>query len=519
MKFWILKLFLFLSLTTTGQNIRGFYLQDVGTWLGNITEENKILKYAQGNGFNYILFYSLGDIDWNNSAEKNKLGAFIKKSREYGIIQIGGVVEYAGYVSQNIIPYNNTRSSKSERFDVINLEFEFWVSSSISSSYCNKFLRPNGYSCDRTGAWSFAWKQLKLIDDICIANSLTSEIYLGWPTSPEMQQITSRADRILLSAYRPTDSDIYSVSIQRMKYIASIGGTTKTKIITLLSAESSFMGPWLTTHSQFKPYQTFSASFNSETQSFKNNISLQGYQWFTYRYLPKTIITPPTSTATISTTDPTTFCKGSSATLTANIGTNYLWSNGKTSRSIIVTTSGNYSVKVINSNGVTLTSSLKQIIVNPVPIITGDNIILNNVSVILNSTYGDGYRWSNGEITQSIVINQPGTFTVRTYTGPGEFCTSSPFTVTKHVISDINDMYNSNIKVYPTPANNFINVDNNGDDDAIFTLYNIEGKILLQSKIDYKLTVSTDIYPSGLYFYKICPNTKEFGVKKLLINH
>lgn len=146
MKFWILKLFLFLSLTTTGQNIRGFYLQDVGTWLGNITEENKILKYAQGNGFNYILFYSLGDIDWNNSAEKNKLGAFIKKSREYGIIQIGGVVEYAGYVSQNIIPYNNTRSSKSERFDVINLEFEFWVSSSISSSYCNKFLRPNGYS-------------------------------------------------------------------------------------------------------------------------------------------------------------------------------------------------------------------------------------------------------------------------------------------------------------------------------------------------------------------------------------
>ena len=84
--------------------MRGFYLQDVGTWLGNTTEENVILDYAQGNGFNYILFYDLGDINWNSATKKNMLAAFFRKARtQYGILQISAVVEYAGYVSNYII--------------------------------------------------------------------------------------------------------------------------------------------------------------------------------------------------------------------------------------------------------------------------------------------------------------------------------------------------------------------------------------------------------------------------------
>ena len=134
-KLYLLYVLLLINISTFGQNVRGFYLQDVGTWLGSTTQENDILQYAQGNGFNYILLYDLGDINWTSTIEKNKLAAFIVKARTvYGILQIGGVVEYSGYVSQKIIPYNNSRSNVKERFDVINLEFEFWVTSSITSS-------------------------------------------------------------------------------------------------------------------------------------------------------------------------------------------------------------------------------------------------------------------------------------------------------------------------------------------------------------------------------------------------
>jgi len=324
-------------------DIRGFYLQDVGDWLGNTTEENNILTYAQGNGFNYILFYDLGDINWNSSTEKNQLANFINKARtQYGIVQIGGVVEYAGYASDKLIPYNNSRSSSLDKFDVINLEFEFWIPSSISY-YCNKFLSSAGFPCTQAGMWNFAWREFKAIDDICANNGMVSEIYIGWPSASQIQQLASRADRILLSAYRPTDSDIYVYSEQRMRDIGIIGGVTK--ILTLMSAEPDFMGPWLNSHSQAQPYQTMESGLISETESFKQHINLIGYQWFTYKYLPHTIPPNPCIPPSIpNVTGSLLVSPGQTTTLTSTINLGYLWSNGETTQSVEVG-SGTYTVR------------------------------------------------------------------------------------------------------------------------------------------------------------------------------
>ncbi len=49
---------------------------------------------------------------------------------------------------------------------------------------------------------------------------------------------------------------------------------------------------------------------------------------------------------TITASGPITFCTGDSVTLTASSGTNYLWSNGATTQSIIVHTAGSYSAIV-----------------------------------------------------------------------------------------------------------------------------------------------------------------------------
>ncbi len=395
------------------QNIRGFYLQDVGDWIGNSTKENDILNYAQGNGFNYILFYDLGDINWSSSSEKNQLAAFIRKAKtQYGILQVGGVVEYSGYVTQNILPYNNGRSSSLEKFDVINLEFEFWVSSSISSSYCSKFLTSAGFACTKAGAWSFAWREFKLIDNICAANGMISEWYLGWPDLAQMQQIASRADRILLSAYRPSDSDIYTYSKGRMKDIASIGGTTK--VLTLLSAQSSFMGPWLSTHPQTRPFQTLKAGLDAETASFANNIDLQGYQWFTYKYLPKTML----ATASITANGPLSFCPGNSVTLTANTGASYLWSpGGQTTRSINATVAGSYAVRVTSTSGVSVMSSPVVVTLSgsgsaPTVTASGPTTFCPGGSVTLTSSNASSYLWSNGETTQSIIVSNAGAYSV-----------------------------------------------------------------------------------------------------------
>lgn len=365
-------------------DIRGFYLQDVGDWLGNTTEENNILTYAQGNGFNYILFYDLGDINWNSSTEKNQLANFINKARtQYGIVQIGGVVEYAGYASDKLIPYNNSRSSSLDKFDVINLEFEFWIPSSISY-YCNKFLSSAGFPCTQAGMWDFAWREFKTIDDICVNNGMVSEIYIGWPSASQIQQLASRADRILLSAYRPTDSDIYVYSEQRMRDIAIIGGVTK--ILTLMSAEPDFMGPWLNSHPQTQPYQTMKTELLNETESFKPHINLDGYQWFTYKYLPHTIpntcIPPPTPTITGSLST----LLGQSTTLSTDSSPGYLWSNGETTQSIMVGV-GTYWVRVYNAPNCS-TSSNQVVVTELTTNLSHYDVINKNISVYPNPNNG-----------------------------------------------------------------------------------------------------------------------------------
>lgn len=84
----------------------------------------------------------------------------------------------------------------------------------------------------------------------------------------------------------------------------------------------------------------------------------------------------------ITSNGPTTFCLGESITLTSSIGASYLWSNGATTQSIIVNSSGNYSVQVTNPNGCSRLSALTSITVN------------NNTSNIVDITACNSYTWS-----------------------------------------------------------------------------------------------------------------------------
>lgn len=422
-KGFLFSFLMLVSLSSIGQNIRGFYLTGIGSWLGNTTKENAILSYAQGNGYNYINFYDLGSVSWTSTTEKNLLASFMSRARtQYGVLQFGAVVEVYSFFTNNILPYNKSRNNNNEKFDVINLEFEFWVSSSISSSYCSKFLSPNGYSCDTAGAFKFAWKQFKLIDSACAAQGLISEVYLGWPNKGQIQKLASIADRILLHAYRPTDSDVYSYSKNRLINIAGVGAGKK--VIPLFSGEPNFMGSWLNSHPITRPYQTYARDLASETASFKDNIVLEGYHWFTYDDMPKTLL----ATSTITANGPLAFCSGGNVTLTANSGSAYLWTpGGQTTRSIYVTDPGTYTVRVTNSSGVNITSSPKtvtRITEGTIPTITasGPLAFCPGSSVTLTSSSADTYLWSNGETTRSINVNTSGSYSLIVGSGG---CTSS----------------------------------------------------------------------------------------------
>ena len=423
-KLLLLSALFLISSATFSQSIRGFYVNGFSGILGNTTSENNLLNYAQGNGFNYLCLYDVSGLNWTSTTVKNQFASFASRAKtQYGITQIGLCSEIYSFFSTYIIPYNQSRSIANEKVDVLNFEFEFWVSSTISGQYCSKYLTPGGYSCDTAGAFAFAKSQFQLIDNLAASNGLISEVYFGWPNKGQLQWFAQRADRILMHAYRTNDADVYAYSKGRLENAASINSSVK--IIVIFSSESSFMGPWLTTHPITQPYTTYAAGLSAETASWKQYINLQGYHWFKYTTMPAT--TSVTATATAG--GPTTFCTGGNVVLTANSGTSqtYQWTkngsniSGATSISYTATTSGSYAVKVTKS-GTTATSASITVTVStsitaPTISASGPLSFCPGGSVVLTSSSSTGNHWSNNATTQSITVSTTGNYTVTRTSG------------------------------------------------------------------------------------------------------
>lgn len=142
-------------------------------------------------------------------------------------------------------------------------------------------------------------------------------------------------------------------------------------------------------------------------------------------------------TVTATAQSSTTFCQGGSVTLDAGFvaGASYLWSNGATTQTTSVTTSGSYSVTVTKSNGCSATSNAITVTVNPTPTAptisaNGPVMFCNGGSVTLTSSQATGIEWSNQAITPSITVNASGSYDV-TYTDlNGCSVTSLPTVVT-----------------------------------------------------------------------------------------
>ncbi len=72
---------------------------------------------------------------------------------------------------------------------------------------------------------------------------------------------------------------------------------------------------------------------------------------------------------TINPQGPTTFCAGGNVSLDAGLYASWLWSNGATNQSIIVSTGGDYFVTVTDTNGCTGTSAIT-VTINPLPTVS-----------------------------------------------------------------------------------------------------------------------------------------------------
>jgi hypothetical protein len=122
----------------------------------------------------------------------------------------------------------------------------------------------------------------------------------------------------------------------------------------------------------------------------------------------------------ISVTGNTNLCQGQKALLTAPVADGYIWSTGATTRSIEVTQTGKFTLKVKNSTGCESAASAGVSITvhsSPAkPVITtgGPVSFCKGGSVTLTAPESAMYKWSTGATTRSITVGESGEYWLTT---------------------------------------------------------------------------------------------------------
>jgi hypothetical protein len=157
-----------------------------------------------------------------------------------------------------------------------------------------------------------------------------------------------------------------------------------------------------------------------------------------------------TTTPQITAGGPVAFCAPGSVTLTAPAESGYHWSNGSTTQSVSPTQSGTYTVSLTDANGCKATSNSVTVTADAfaqtTPQITagGPLTFCGNSSVTLTAPSQTSYQWSNGLTTQSITVNQTGSYTASITDANGCQATSNAVSVSADAFSQTEPQISAN---------------------------------------------------------------------------
>jgi subtilisin-like proprotein convertase family protein len=141
-----------------------------------------------------------------------------------------------------------------------------------------------------------------------------------------------------------------------------------------------------------------------------NNNFLEERKWNNIVAVPITLTKQMGSVPVVTTSGSTTFCAGGSVTLTCSAATDYLWSTGATTASIVVNQAGSYTVTIDNSSPCPATSTPTTVTVSSLAVsaTATPNSVCPGSDVQLNSTVsGSGTTLIPVNFTNNTVVPIP----------------------------------------------------------------------------------------------------------------
>lgn len=265
-------------------------------------------------------------------------------------------------------------------------------------------------------------------------NATPGTIYL-WNTNATTQTLTVQQS----GTYFVTIANSCG-SVQSSSAVVQINAVPTAPVISASGVTTLCIGDSITLTSSPKPSYlwntgdtTQSITVGQSGNYFVNYIAANGCS-ATSNTITVTVQTPPTAT---NLGGPYNQCGGVVIldAGNANNGVSYLWSNGETSQTITVTTSGDYSVQMTNSCGsISSTTANVTLFTAPnAPVISasGSTIFCQGGSVDLNSNIPNNIVWSNNQTSSSITVTSSGSY-FATYTDANG-CTAVSNTITVQV--------------------------------------------------------------------------------------
>lgn len=216
-------------------------------------------------------------------------------------------------------------------------------------------------------------------------------------------------------------------------------------------------------------------------------------------------------------------CDGDSLTLLGpSVGyTVYNWSNGATSRNIVITKPGGYRLTGTTSQDCSASDSV-YIVGKPLPekpVITRSGNKLISTPAVSYKWYRNGWELSNSN-TQAYTLLQPGEYTVR-ITGENDCSAlSDPFDVETSVDEPKSETFS--IRLSPNPSSGKFIIELYSDIDCLadisaVNLLGVEVRTYQNISLNKTAIIEADFgdLPDGIYFVKL--NIGEYSIVKMFV--
>jgi hypothetical protein len=275
---------------------RTLYVDNFNEILGSPSKEEKLLLFAQKNNIKVLILYELNKVNkritLSDPRNNNILAEFIQKAKQkYQIKKIGASGESADFFVKIINVYNNSRQKSSEKFDIYNLEYEYWSNkaSGIDGYYCVNYLEENAIPCGREGSFRFFIDNLKQLKNLSKGKAHKVEIdaYVGYYTQSEIAEIAINSDRLVVQAFGKDPKFCFAFARNNLEFIFKTNSNIKATI--LFSTTMDNLGYWLKFDSLDKGELLFFTEMNSKSNQLKKKLNIEGFTYHTYSYLEKSV--------------------------------------------------------------------------------------------------------------------------------------------------------------------------------------------------------------------------------------